>query len=59
MLISPIKKRFDDLQQRLREIRKRDGSEAATEEIEITTELEQLREQLDKETSGEPAVLKG
>lgn len=59
MLISPTKKRIDDLQARLREIRSVSTPYAAPEITEIEEELKSLQEQLVAEQSGGPAVLKG
>lgn len=59
MLISPTKKRIDDLQARLREIRSVSTPYTAPEIIEIEEEIKSLREQLVAEQVGGPAILKG
>lgn len=61
MLISPAKKRHDELRSRLREIlaARRPPVEAADEVRQIETELNQLREQIELEKSGSPALLRG
>ena len=59
MLISPKKKRYDELQARLREIRSVSAPYASPEVAEIEEELMSLHEQLVAEQSGGPAILKG
>lgn len=59
MLISPTKKRYDDLQQKLREIRAVSSPYVTDEVVAIQEEIEQLQEQLNIEKSGGPAILKG
>jgi hypothetical protein len=59
MLISPAKKRLEELQQRLREIRTPIATSPSPEVVAIQDEINRLNEQLSSESGSERAVLKG